>query len=344
VRVKIWSADGTVVYSDEQRLIGTRFALEHQELEAFRGHAVEAEISDLGRPENRLERPEGKLLEVYLPIRGRDGQPLLFEAYQRYSSVSAGGHRLWLAFAPALLGGLLLLQLVNVPLARSMARRLRDGQQERAELLQRALHAQQTERRLIAANLHDGVVQDLAATSFALAAQSERLNGHGDREAADALRHGAAHTRDSVRALRTLLVDIYPPSLRQSGLAAALGDLAKTCTARGMQTTVDIREDDDLDEQTEQLLFRCAQETLRNTQKHAGATAAIVAVRDDAHRIVMEVSDDGSGVDPDVIAARREGGHFGLRMLEDLVTDAGGRLDVVSAPGAGTTVRVEVPR
>ncbi len=103
VRVKLWTADGRIVYSDEPRLIGARYAVDPADRAALRSGGVEAEVSDLSRPENRFERTQHKLLEVYLPIRGPDGVPLRFEAYQRFSSVAASGRRLWLAFAPALL-------------------------------------------------------------------------------------------------------------------------------------------------------------------------------------------------------------------------------------------------
>src|SRR5205814_387613 len=121
-----------------------------------------------------------QLLEVYVPVRATDGRPLLFEAYLRSSAVSASGRRLWLAFAPALLGGLLLLQLVNLPLARSLAGRLRRAQGERETLLHEALEASQNERRRIAADLHDGVVQDLVGTSYALSAHAARLAAGGE--------------------------------------------------------------------------------------------------------------------------------------------------------------------
>jgi two-component system NarL family sensor kinase len=345
VRVKVWSATGRVVYSDEPRLLGARYPMKPDDLAALRGHGVEAEVSDLSRPENRYERAQKKLLEVYLPIRAANGEPLLFEAYQRFSSVSASGRRLWLAFAPALLGGLLVLQLVNLPLARSLARRLRQGQEEREALLHRALDASQSERRAIAADLHDGIVQDLAGVSFSLAAQAERLNGHGDREASAALQQGAVKTRDSVRAMRSLLIDIYPPSLHRAGLPAALGDLATTYSARGLQTTTRMPSDDlHVGATTEQLLFRCAQEALRNAHKHGRASTARVSVWAQGGQVVMEVADDGSGFDAAAVSADRQDGHIGLVMLDDLVDGAGGRLEVQSAPGAGTTIRVEVPR
>jgi len=345
VRVKIWTADGKIIYSDEPRIVGRRFGLEDGELDALRrGVPAEAEVSDLGRPENRYERPEHKLLEVYLPIHTPSGVPLLFESYQRFSSVLAGGQHLWLTFAPALVGGLLLLQLVNLPLAASLARRLRRGQAEREALLQRALDASETERRLIAASLHDGVVQDLVGVSYALAAQAERLDHRGERGAGAALQQGAAQTRDSVRALRALLVDIYPPTLHRAGLAAALRDLGTSTRFRRLAVSVDVPDDLDLAEPTERLLFRAGQEALRNVQRHADAAAAWLELRAEGERVVLVVRDDGGGFDPAILDARARQGHLGLRALGDLVRDAGGRLDIVSVPGAGSTMRVEVPR
>jgi signal transduction histidine kinase len=343
VRVKIWDSAGRIVYSDEPRLLAARFPFGDEERAALRAHDVEAEVSDLSRPENRFERGQPKLLEVYLPITGPAGQRLLFEAYQRDSSITASGRRLWLAFLPALLGGLLLLQLVNLPLARSMARRLREGQAQREALLRRSLDASQTERRRIAADLHDGVVQDLVGVSYTLAAQAQALHGDGDGRATATLTDGARRTRDSITSLRTLLVDIYPPSLRRAGLRAAMADMARTTTSRGVATTVVIPEDLQLDERTEELVFRSAQEALRNTVKHAGASSAAVKVYRDADRAVLEVTDDGSGFDTGAVLSQAPQGHFGLAVLDELVRDAGGVLSVSPVRTGGTTVRVEVP-
>lgn len=342
VRVKVWAPDGRIVYSDEPRLIGRRFALEDDEREAIGGRAPDADVSDLSRPENRFERRYGKLLEVYVPVRAADGRPLLFEAYRRFSTVSASGRRLWLAFVPALLGGLVVLQLVNLPLARSLARRLNAGRRQREALLQRALNASERERRTIAADLHDGVVQDLLGLSYGLAATAARLNGGAEAPARQELDTAAVQTREHVSALRSMLIDIYPPSLRQTGLVPALADLARTYTLRGMATTIATALPAEPADSTQGLLFRCAQECLRNACKHAHATTARVAVREDGDRVVLEVADDGAGFDPEPSAGRE--GHFGLRLLRDLVEDAGGRTDVRSAPGEGTVVRVELPR
>src|SRR4051794_24539161 len=73
VRVKLWARDGTVLYSDAPQLIGHRYRLGDEERELFASGGADAEVSDLGKPENRYERPQGKLLEAYTTIRAPDG-------------------------------------------------------------------------------------------------------------------------------------------------------------------------------------------------------------------------------------------------------------------------------
>jgi signal transduction histidine kinase len=200
VRIKLWTLDGRIVYSDERPLVGRRFDLEPAVLRAVRERVVDADVSDLTLPENRYERHFGKLLEVYLPIQGPGGRPLLFEDYVRFGAITASEQRLFSRFAPALGAALLLLWLVQLPLAWSLAQRLRQRQREREALLQRALDSTALERRRIAQHLHDGVVQDLAGVSYALAAAGDRLERAGPPGAADLLRDAAAATRRGARA------------------------------------------------------------------------------------------------------------------------------------------------
>src|SRR4051812_23566466 len=100
VRVKLWSRDGTILYSDEPALVGRHFSLGEDERRLFRTGGAEAEVSDLAKPENRYERPQGKLLEAHTPVRTPDGTQVLFEIYQRFGSVSASAERLLRAPAP----------------------------------------------------------------------------------------------------------------------------------------------------------------------------------------------------------------------------------------------------
>jgi len=339
VRVKLWLPDGHVVYSDARGLIGHRFELGADEVASLRTGKVDSGVSDLSLAENRSERGQGKLLEVYLPVRTPSGMPLLFEAYQHFSSVASSARDVWLAFLPALLIALLVLYLVQLPLAASLARRLRRGSREREALLERAVDASTAERRRIAGELHDGAVQDIAGLSFNLAAAAERTAAH-DPEAERELRSGAEQARHSVRGLRSLLVEIYPPSLRQAGLASAISDLVGPVAARGVETTVEIPEDLDLSPDDEALLFRVAQETVRNAAAHAEAHKLDISVSRTANRISMTVADDGRGFDPRQAGEGTGEGHFGLSLLRDLAADANAELNVESSPGTGTRVTI----
>jgi two-component system NarL family sensor kinase len=132
VRVKIWRGDGTILYSDEPRLIGEHYTLGDEEQEARRGLGIDAELSDLRRPENRFERRFHSLREVYMgltPVKG--GTPVLFEEYLRDSSISRSRSRIFSEFAPIFVGALALLALIQMPLAASLQRRLTRGQRER---------------------------------------------------------------------------------------------------------------------------------------------------------------------------------------------------------------------
>jgi two-component system, NarL family, sensor kinase len=337
-RVKIWTASGRIVYSDEPRLIGARFRLGDEERRALRTGGTDAEISDLTQPENRYERHGHKLLEVYLGVQGTNGDHLLFETYQRYASVAASSRRVWGDFAPALIGAIVLLGLLQIPFAASLVRRLERGRRDREALLRRAVEASDRERTRIAQELHDGAVQSLSGLAFSLAAAAERPGA--DPAERERLRAGAGQARDAVRELRSLLVDIYPPSLRREGLRGALEDVLGPLDARGVATSLVLPEPLELTAEAETVLFRGAQEAARNVLKHAGASRLDVVLSRENGHVLLRARDDGRGFVPET--ARKEG-HLGLALLDDLVRDAGGAFEVRSAPGEGTELRVEVP-
>jgi two-component system, NarL family, sensor kinase len=341
VRVKIWSRDGHVLYSDEPRLIGSRYPLDDAKLDVLRTGRTRAELSDLTGPENRFEQGQGSLYEVYLPVRAPDGTPLLFETYQRTSSVASTGRRIWMPFAALLLASLGLLWLVQVPLAWRLDRKLRRTQQAREALLVHAVEASTDERRRIAAELHDGPVQELAGLSYSLSAAAQTETSPTARETLDG---AAAGTRDSMRQLRSLLVEIHPPNLRASGLQAAMADLLAPLQARGIDTELTVEPGIGLDEEAERLVYRAAAEALRNVQRHAEATRVRVAVTRGGGHVRLEVTDDGRGFAPGERERRREEGHVGLSLLEELAARAGGGLEIRSAPDEGTTFRLELPQ
>ncbi len=346
VRVKVWNAHGRIVYSDAPGLIGAHFPLGASEYTVLRRGGIAADASDLNRPENRSERGFRKLVEVYVGVRAPDGTPLLYEDYERSSTISASSQRQWRGLLPPLGGALAVLYLIQLPLAYSLARRLRRRQQEREALLRRAIDASDLERRRVAADLHDGAVQRLAGVSLSLAAAASR-NGDSepdqDRGLRAAVSEAATETRETIRELRTLLVDIYPPTLRRSGLPAALSDLVAPLRAAGIAVTLDVPEDAGLTDDTEALFYRVAQEALRNARTHGDASEVRIALVRGSDGTRFSIEDNGRGFSRGDAVEDEPEGQFGLRLMQDLVDHAGGKLEVESAPGRGTSITAVMP-
>jgi len=345
VRVKLWTATGRVVYSDEPRLIGQTFPLGRQERAALARPSVHAEVSNLERPENRFERGRGKLLEVYRPVWTPAGQPLLFETYSPYRQVTQRAGELWRGFAGITVSSLLILVVLLLPILWRLLNRISGAQRQREVLLKRAVDASEEERRRIAGTLHDGPVQELAAASFTVAGAAGKAGDSGQPELAEMLTTAAAAVRASIRGLRSLLVDIYPPSLTSAGLVPALTDLTEVLAARSIATHLSLAEDAAarLPPARQQLVFRIARECLRNATRHASARNVEVRLFRHGHSTVLEIIDDGTGFDPAPVLADPSDGHFGLRILTDVAANAGADLLLATAPGAGCRWRLEVP-
>lgn len=345
VRVKLWSAQGVVVYSDEPRLVGRAYGLGADERAVLLDPRTEAEVTDVQEPENEFERGQGKLLEVYRPVWTPGGQAMLFETYARYEQVDARTGQLWRGLAGLIASSLLFLVVLLLPLLWTLLDRLRAGQRQRESLLRDAVDASDRERERIAATLHDGVVQELVGTSYTVSATARQVQAAGHPDLARQIEAAARTVRTSIGGLRSLLVDIYPPSLRGSGLLGALSDLAGVVRARHLTVLLDLPAADrttGLDEQDEQLVFRVAQETLRNAVAHSGATTVGLRLDVEERSAVLEVWDDGIGFDPVLLDAGTPG-HFGLRLLPDLARHGGASLHLATAPGAGTRWRLELP-
>jgi signal transduction histidine kinase len=280
VRVKLWRTDGTIVYSDEPRLVGRTFGLDADARSALQPARTEAGITDLNAPENRFERAQGTLLDVYRPVWTPNGRPLLFETYWRYDTVSTRSRQLWQGFSGVMLSSLAALFLLLIPVGWLVLVRLRRARTQRDQLITRAAQASDEQRRHIAASLHDGVVQQLAGAAFTTAALAERARTEGNTSRAADLGAVATTLRDSIAGLRALLVDIYPPSLHAAGLAAALQDLTRP-NGQGVVPSVDVDPElaARLSREQQQAVFGVAQEALRNTARHSGARTVALSLR-----------------------------------------------------------------
>jgi signal transduction histidine kinase len=342
VRVKVWSEDGTILWSDEPRLVGERFDLSDDDLAALRSDRSDADVSDLDEPENRYERGDGPLLEAYQAVHLPSGQPLLFEVYYRYDAVIASADRLRAAFTWLALGAVAVVLGLLVPLILVLLVRIRAGQQERERLLIRALDAQTTERRRIAAELHDGAVQDIAGVALSLGADAD---GPTSR-AAGAL-------RSAVSTLRTALAAVQPAHLHAGSLAAAVADACRPARAAGIDVAVSIDDPLPVSDGAVRTVVRFVRETVANATKHADASQVTVAVTSSSGagpsgtggpgRLVASVTDDGAGFDPLEVLAQSQAGHLGATLLRQLAEDARGGLTLTTAPGHGTRWVLTLP-
>jgi two-component system NarL family sensor kinase len=336
-RIKIWRPDGTIVYSDATQLIGKKFTLDDEQLDVLHNGATESDLSNLSRRENEFEHEEDGLLEVYTRIDSPEGTPLLFEAYYSVEAVKQRSVEVLAPFRRVTVGALLGLLLFGVPILGVLTLRLTRASRARERLMQRAVESSEAERRRIARDLHDGVVQELAGTAFALSGTARETSlPQGVR---DDLAGSSQSLRRSLRQLRSLLVEIHPPGLNAAGLGAALEDLTAPATSAGITSAVSVEGVQHAPDHVVALVWRVAQEAIRNAVRHAHASELTVEVRGDDRQVRLLVADDGVGFDQ---ADPRTNGSYGLRGLQSLVEDGGGRVRVESAPGAGTTVRMAV--
>ncbi len=344
-RVKVWDRDGRIVYSDNRGAIGHQYPFNDNVRAAIDVGTSRAAISDLDEDENVTEAELApRLVEVYTPLTLADGRRFAFELYSSYDRVSSQERRLIGQIVPFALLSLLVLILLQLPVSVWLVRRVARASVERAALLGRVLTVSDNERRSIAHDLHDSVVQELAGVGFALSSLSERLPPDADSETGQLYARMTTALHHSVRSLRTLIVDIYPPDLSMAGMAGALEDLSRPLCAAGVTVDVDVAPaaaEAPASADAVAMLYRSARECISNVGKHADAQSVWITLRRTGAMIVLSVDDDGIGL-PDGAIERRDG-HLGLRLLRDAIQEMGGRLVASSRASGGASIVVEVP-
>src|SRR3954452_5563504 len=340
VHIKVWDRDGRVLWADEKGLPGRVFPLDPAVAALFGTNHVIAETSNLTDDENVLERGEAPLVEVYTGVRDADGIPLVFESYWSTDRVEADRREILSRLAPISLGSLLLLEMAMLPLAISLARRIDRAKAQESRMLQHAVSGADLERRRIVRNLHDGLIQDLAGLGYAIPLLASKLPKTQDSEPARrALDDLAVAVERDVASLRKLITDVYPTNLQRGGLQDAVDLLLRSATASGLTVTTDIDSGVEESLMVTQLAFRIIREGLRNVVEHAQAKKASIVVARDGTDVVVSVIDDGRGAHPE--SARN--GHLGLKLLSDMTREVGGRMEVWSRDGRGTTLQARFP-
>ena len=213
--------------------------------------------------------------------------------------------------------------------------------------VRQVLTAQEDERNRIALELHDETAQELLVISQRL----DRLAEHDDARMPTGLRDELRSVRTSVvrtlADLRRLSQGLRPRILDDLGLEAALEWLADEL---GGEYGIRIRVEVDArlssySRNVQLLLFRIAQEALRNVVRHAGASQATISVRGDGDRLTMTIADDGRGFQlPSTLSDLAGTGRLGLAGMSERVRLLGGVLNIRSSPGKGSIIEVDVPR
>jgi PAS domain S-box-containing protein len=211
-----------------------------------------------------------------------------------------------------------------------------EAREQLAASRRRIVEAGDAERRRLERNLHDGAQQRLVATALTLRLAERRLDADADADPGAVrglLAQAHGEVEQALGELRELARGLHPAVLTDRGLAAALEALA---TRAPVPVEVVGAPDERLPERVEAAAYYVVSEALANVTKYARASAVRVEVEQVDGHLVVTVSDDGVG-GADAAAGS------GLRGLADRVEALGGRLEVTSPPGAGTTLRARVP-
>jgi two-component system NarL family sensor kinase len=330
-RIKVWDEHSRVLYSDAQPLIGQEFEHEESVRLLLEGGPATVTLGPRTADENAFEAGSGELVEVYVRSTALGGAPMVFETYSSGDDVRREQQAVLIGMIPPMLLSLAVLQLAQLVPAARLARKMQFHQAARNALLRCAIDASDRERRQIASELHDEVIQDLSGLAYAM--ESEERRGAPAQKPVFA--KARTMLQNNIRTLRAMTSELYPPDLEGLGLKDSLLRLQAPLLERGIALMVQMPDKLVLERDQAILVYRVAREALANTAKHSSAQTVTVSIRQAKGVTQVDVADDGRGFNSNGPGPE---GHFGLRILGDTIRQAGGSLEVQSTPGVGTTV------
>src|SRR5215203_2707353 len=305
----------------------------------FAPEALSARQEVLETREHRLLRlrrpdePEEHLVGLYLPLLVQDRLIGILEAYGPDALVDEGAETLYSLASQAASA------LENARLYTELSER----ENQLRDLVGRLIRTQEEERRRVAYDIHDGLAQSAAAAHQHLQAfaRHHTICSARDQEELD---EALELVRELVGEARRVIYDLRPTVLDDFGLAAAVRLQVARLRADGLE--IDLEEslgDGRLPQEVETTLFRVTQEALTNIRKHARATKARVVLDRPGNVVRLLVSDEGGGFIPNGKASTNgRGEKVGLSGMRERVSLLGGRFELHSEPGRGTTIMAEV--
>lgn len=222
-------------------------------------------------------------------------------------------------------------------------RRLAEREEALERFAERMVELQESERRRLAGDVHDGISQRIVGLSFHLSAAADAVAGSPEF-AAEQIHSAQFLADEALEETRLAIAGLRPPVLDDLGLAASLESLVRSIPSE--EVTVHVEADPcELPEHLETAIYRIAQEALQNIVKHAGASGALLRLRETDLGVVLGVSDDGQGFDVSTLPSG--GGRpvgYGLSGMHERAELVGAHLHIDTAPGTGTRLTLTVPR
>ena len=210
--------------------------------------------------------------------------------------------------------------------------------EERRALLAAVVRAQERERRTVAANIHADTLQVFAAVRLKLEELGESVSDPAQRAAVEGVEEALAAAQER---LRSLLFELWPPSLERSGLRVTIEELlSRLQTDAGVRTELEFSLAAEPAPALRGTLFRVIAEALANIRAHADAASVKVSLTQHDGQVTLRVIDDGVGFDA---SSAPDLGHFGLAEMGERMRAVGGELTIGSAIGQGTTIEGTVP-
>jgi signal transduction histidine kinase len=368
VSFKVWSPDGTVIYSSNPALVGLQYELAGGLLAALQGQ-VYTEISQLDKPEQALERQiADTLIETYAPVRAEGSGEIIAvtEFYQTLAGLRAeikgAQYRSWVIVGGVMLMVYLLLSGIVGRASRTILAQRSDLQTHVSQLQSllaqnEALHERVrraaahttalNERflRHISADLHDGPAQDLALALLWMDTLQKRcLAAIPTRQEAITADFHTIHTavESALTELRVISAGLRLPEIEAASpldtIRRAIRDYEQktqcsvTFIVENLPATASLP--------VKITLYRVIKEALTNSYRHSTSQKQHILVSAQNDYLYVEISDTGCGFDPQAQPSRN---HLGLATMRERVEMLGGRFTVQSQADAGTTIRAEIP-
>jgi two-component system, NarL family, sensor kinase len=221
----------------------------------------------------------------------------------------------------------------------SLHSRLAEREEAMERFAERIVLLQETERRRLAGEIHDGISQRIVSLLFHLSAAADAVAAN-PANAAEQIARARELAAGALDETRHAIAGLRPPVLDDLGLAASLESLARSIPLPNVQVDTVTTS---LPEHAETAVYRIAQEALQNVMKHASAAHVQLRLSVATGAVLLEISDDGVGFDPATTAKRAGPVGYGLPGMQQRAELLGGQLTADSTPGRGTVVRLRVP-